>query len=141
MLFSAAQYKVTASSFVTLNETPEEERHLPAAAVYSIGIGDAQARVVASDILYNHLAASDDGRFFIADDHTTGRLYVGSIATGRTLPLCDTHTRHGACQYSHAHAYMTPDNRHVIFNSIATGSAQVYAARIPNDFLDRVLAA
>jgi len=141
MLFSAAQYKVTAGSFVTLGEPPTEERHLPAAAVYSVALGDKQPRVVASDILYNHLAASDDGRFFIAEDHPTARIYVGSIATGKTLPLCDSHTRQGACQYSHAHAYMTPDNKHVIYNSIATGCAQVYTARVPDGFLDRLLVA
>lgn len=138
MLFTAGQYQVSASSHVTLAERPPEERHLPAAAVYSVALGDKQPRVVASDILYNHLAASDDGRYFVADDHLTGRIHIGNVATGKTLPLCETQTRQGACQYSHAHAYMTPDNRHVIFNSIVTGCAQVYAARVPDGFLERL---
>jgi hypothetical protein len=38
------------------------------------------------------------------------------------------------------HAYLTPDNRYVVFNSTQTGSAQVMAARLPEGFLDRVLA-
>lgn len=139
ILFTAGHYQVSTTSFVTLRDVPAEYRHLPPAGIYAVSPGDTAARVVAGDRLYNHLAASDDGRFFIADDHTTGRIYVGSIATGRSLPLCDSHTRQGACQHSHAHAYMTPDLRYVIFNSIVTGSAQVYAARIPDGFLDRVV--
>jgi hypothetical protein len=34
---------------------------------------------------------------------------------------------------------MTPDSRFVIFNSIVTGVAQVYAARVPDGFLANVL--
>jgi hypothetical protein len=141
LLFTAGQYDVTASSFVTYASPPEEERAMPPAAIYSVAPGDAAARVVAQGLLFNHLAASDDGRFFVADDHATGRIYVGSIATGRYRGLCDSHTRQGACQHSHVHAYMTPDNRYVIFNSIVTGVAQVYAAQVPPGFLEAVLKA
>jgi hypothetical protein len=140
VIFTAGQYLVSSSSYVTLGEPSDAERDMPRAAIYSAGPGDAAARIVAQGLLFNHLAASDDGRFFIADDHATGRVHVGNIATGRSRMLCDTHTRQGKCQWSHAHAYMTPDNRHVIFNSVMTGVAQVYAARIPDGFLDEVLA-
>lgn len=139
LLFTAGQYKVSASAYVTLNDPPDEEREMPPAAIYSVAPGESAAQVVAQGLLFNHLASSDDGRFFIADDHATGRVHVGSVATGHYLPLCETLTRQGACQHSHVHAYMTPDHRHVIFNSIATGVAQVYAARIPDGFLDDVL--
>ncbi len=140
LIFTAGQYQVSASALVTLAEPPEAERDMPAAAIYGVRPGDKTVRVVADGLLFNHIAASDDGRFFIADDHTTSRIYIGSIATGRSLPLCDSHTRQGNCQYSHVHAYMTPDNRHVIFNSVATGTAQVYAAHVPEGFLERILA-
>lgn len=139
VLFTAGQYGVTKTSYVTLNEPPECEKHLPAAAIYAARPGDEKPRVVAEGKLWNHLAASDDGRFFIADDHATGRIYIGSIATGKYVGLCDSHTRQGVCQYSHVHAYMTPGNAWVIFNSIVTGVAQVYAARIPEGFLDQLV--
>lgn len=138
LLFTAGQYNVTTSAYVTLNDPPEAERGMPAAAIFSVKPGEKKARVVAQDRLFNHLGVSDDGRFFIADDHATGRIYIGSIATGRSLPLCESHTRQGACQCSHVHPYMTPDNRYVIFNSIVTGVAQVYAARVPDGFLGSV---
>jgi len=83
----------------------------------------------------NHLAVSDDGRFFVVDEYRTWRIWVGSVKTGRMALLCDSHTRQGRPQYTHAHPYMTPDNQHVIFNSNATGVAQVYSARVPEEFL------
>jgi hypothetical protein len=140
LIFTAGHYDVSTSAFVTLRPTPPEHAHLPPAAIYALKPGDEQARVVAGDLLYNHLAASDDGRFFIADDHASGDIHIGSLATGRHLRVCSTHARQGACQHSHVHAYLTPDNRYVVFNSTQTGSAQVMAARLPEGFLDRVLA-
>jgi hypothetical protein len=140
LIFTAAQYEVTPSAYVTLRDAPDGERQFPAAAIYSVAPGDEKATVVAQGLLFNHLAASDDGRFFIADDHSTGRIYIGNMATGRYLGLCNSDTRQGTCQHSHVHAYMTPDSRWIVFNSIATGIAQVYAARIPDGFLEAVAA-
>jgi hypothetical protein len=139
LLFTGGQYNVSASAYVTLQAPPEAEKDMPPAAIFSVRPGDAKARVVAADKLYNHLGASDDGRFFIADDHATGSIYIGNIETGRKARLCDSGTRQGLCQYSHVHAYMTPDNRYVIYNSIVTGVGQVYAARVPDGFLDALM--
>jgi len=138
VLFTAGAYNVSASAHVTFGQLLETEKHMPAGAVYSAAAGESESAIVARGLLFNHLAASDDGRFFIADDHTTGHILVGSVKTGRWLRLCDSHTRQGSCQYSHAHAYMTPDNAFVIFNSIVTGVAQVFAARVPPGFLDSI---
>lgn len=139
LLFTGGRYQVSVSSHVTLREPTEQERAMPPAAIYRLTPGDEAARVVACDYLYNHIAASDDGRFFVADDHATGRIFIGSITTGKSLGLCDSRTRQGACQHSHIHAYLTPDNRYVIYNSVVTGVAQVYAACIPDGFLQQVL--
>lgn len=139
VLFTAAQYNVTKTSYVTLNDVPEYDKHLPAAGIYAATPGSMTPRLVSGDKLWNHLAASDDGKFFIADDHATGRIYIGSIATGKHIGLCDSHTRQGVCQYSHVHAYMTPDNAYVIFNSIVTGVAQVYAAKVPDGLLEQLV--
>ncbi|HVF10576.1 MAG TPA: hypothetical protein VNA16_07230, partial [Abditibacteriaceae bacterium] len=61
---------------------------------------------------------------------------IGSLATGRMLPFCDTGTSYGSPQYSHPHAYLTPDNRRVIFNSDRTGLGQVWCADVPQGFLE-----
>jgi hypothetical protein len=106
--------------------------------VYAIAPGDDQAQPIALGQPFNHLAVSDDGRFFIVDNHRTQDIFVGSIASGRFQKLCGSRTRQGRPQTSHAHPYMTPDNRHVIFNSNVTGVAQVYAAPIPAGFLEKL---
>lgn len=104
--------------------------------VFRLTPGEEKPVQIVSGQRFNHLASSDDGRFFIVDDHRTQTIHVGSVETGRFLKLCDSRTRQGKPQYTHAHPYLTPDNRHVIFNSNVTGVTQVYAAKVPSEFLD-----
>jgi hypothetical protein len=106
--------------------------------VLVVAPGDTRARVVFRGLRFSHMAASDDGRFFISDDFSNGRLYVGSIATGHLLPLCETQASCSNPQHTHPHAYMTSDNRHVIFNSDHTGLGQVWAVEVPAGYLDAV---
>ena len=106
--------------------------------IYNVTPGDEEATQIVSGEPFNHIAVSDDGRFFIVDNHKTWHVFVGNLATGAFRELCDSHTRQGRPQHTHSHAYMTPDNRHVIFNSVGTGIAQVYAARIPENFLEQL---
>jgi hypothetical protein len=136
--FTAGHYDVSPSAFVTLKKNVDIDRKTPVAAIYSVAPGEQEPKIVADGLLFNHIAVSDDGCFFIADDHATGRIYIGNMQSGHYLPLCESHTRQGSCQCSHVHAYMTPDNRHVIFNSIVTGVAQVYAAHVPEGFLEKI---
>jgi hypothetical protein len=114
------------------------ESLLPGTGVYRLTPGEAKCVQIVSGQPFNHLAVSDDGRFFIVDDYRTQTIHIGSVETGRVLKLCDSRTRQGRPQYTHAHPYLTPDNRHVIFNSNVTGVAQVYAATVPAAFLDKL---
>lgn len=97
--------------------------------------GDKSTRLLWQGMPFNHIAASNDGKYFITDDFTNGVLYVGSIATGRMLPLCETGTSNQSPQYTHAHAYMTQGNKHVIFNSDRMGLCQVWSASVPDGYL------
>jgi len=108
--------------------------------IYAISPSDDRAKPIALGQPFNHLAVSDDGKFFIVDHHRTQEIFVGGIDTGRFQKLCESRTRQGRPQTSHAHPYMTPNNRHVIFNSNITGVAQVYAAQIPDGFLQKLTA-
>jgi len=114
------------------------DNQLAGTGVYRLTPGEAKCDQIVSGQSFNHLAVSDDGRFFIVDDYRTQTIHIGSVETGRFLKLCDSRTRQGKPQYTHAHPYMTPDNRHVIFNSNITGVAQVYAATVPAAFLDKL---
>lgn len=105
-------------------------------AVYIVGPNDTKARCLWRGVRFNHISASVDGKYFVTDDWANGWLYVGNIQTGRMLPLCDSGSSMGAPQYTHPHAYMTPGNRHVVFNSDRTGLAQVWLCELPSGFLE-----
>jgi hypothetical protein len=98
--------------------------------------GEERSRRIWKNVGFSHISASTDGRFFVTDDYRSAKIYVGDIASGRMLPLCDTGSSFGGPQYTHPHPYMTPDARFVIFNSDRTGLAQVWAAEIPRGFLE-----
>jgi hypothetical protein len=110
-------------------------------ALYLAAPGAKSAECLWKGLIFCHVAASNDGRYFIADCYSGydveslahGKIYVGSMATCRMLPLCDVGL--ASAQFTHPHAYMTPDNRYVIFNSCRTGVGQVWAAEIPAGFL------
>ncbi len=109
--------------------------------IYLCAPGDSQARLVTRKSGFGHISASPDGRFFVVDDIFNGVLYVGSVDTGRCFPLCSSGASCGRPQYTHTHPYITPGNRYVIFNSDATGIAQVYAAEIAPRLLEDLEAA
>lgn len=106
--------------------------------IVTAGPGDKEATLIAEGFKYNHISASPDGRFFVVDDFRTSRLYLGCIATKRILPFYDSGASSGSPQYTHTHPYITPGNRHVIFNSDRTGICQVYAASIPRELLEKL---
>jgi len=98
--------------------------------------GAEKSQLLWKGLPFMHISASVDGNYFLADDISNGRLYIGSIATGRLLPICDSGATCTSAQHSHPHAYMTPDNRFVIFNSDRTGLCQLWGAEIPAGFLE-----
>lgn len=103
--------------------------------------GEEKPRVVFdSPTIWNHIAASRCGNYFVADTHEEIEIpiIIGSIAGGRMGVLCAAQTSAGYPQYTHAHPYLTSDNRHVVFNSDRRGVPQVYAATVPEEFLERL---
>lgn len=107
--------------------------------VVEVGADWEKPRVVFdSPLIWNHVAASRCGRYFIADTHDLPEvpLLIGSIESGKTQVLCSSLTSAGYPQYSHAHPYLTSDNRHVVFNSDRRGLTQVHMATVPEGFWD-----
>jgi hypothetical protein len=103
---------------------------------------DGDIRTVARGYHFNHLNVSRCGRFFCCDDFGhSGSLVVGSVITGKTSVLCDSKTSmqdamDGSANKTHAHAYLTPDLRWVIFQSDRTGTTHIYAASVPEGMLE-----
>ncbi|NLD73229.1 MAG: hypothetical protein GX649_10985 [Chloroflexi bacterium] len=104
--------------------------------LWAVRPGDEAARVVAKGVYFDHPNASRDGRFFVSDTSPDARIVVGSIQTGRWEVLCESGSSLSIPQYTHPHPYLSPDNQWVIYNSDRTGIPHVYAARIPEGFLE-----
>ena len=101
-------------------------------------------RVVAEGHRFSHVHASNCGRYFCCDVASSKEIYVGSIQAGRCALVCpfgpdpeDVYRMYG--QSSHAHPYLSPDLKWVVFNSCRTGCPEIHVASLPDGFLDALL--
>ena len=112
--------------------------------------GDAEATPFpAPQHRFNHVNVSRCGRYFVCDS-VPGSMYdeqgilrnpclvIGNLQTNKYRTLVhDTGGCAGGGQHQHPHAYITADNRNVIYNAQPGDSpTQVYAARVPEGFLE-----
>ena len=98
-------------------------------------------RVVAKGYKFNHLGVSRCGRFFCCDDwQGAAKIVIGSVRTGRTAVVCESKALMKGPQYTHPHAYLTPDLKWVIFNSDRSGSPHIHAANVPEEMIEALLA-
>lgn len=106
-----------------------------------LGVRPGQnARIVSGGYRFNHVGVSRCGRLFSCDDwQAPYRIVVGSIKTGKSAVVCESKTQPARSQNTHPHPYLTPDLKWVIFNSNRSGSAQVYAARLPEGMIEHLL--
>jgi hypothetical protein len=93
-------------------------------------------RIVGEGKGFTHIGSSPDGEWWVADDNKTGDIYIGSIQTARYKLFWRTGATFGSPQYTHPHPFFLGDGKSVGWNSDVTGVPQVYAARIPEGFLD-----
>lgn len=104
-----------------------------------------------------HVSVSRCGRYFVGDDfmhweadafahRDSGtlrgagpiRIVVGCFATGRSAVLvrdCQNYGIAGSSRFE-PDPYFTADNRNVIYNASPFGTMQVFAARVPEGFLE-----
>jgi hypothetical protein len=90
------------------------------------------ARVIAGGYKFNHVNVSRCGHFFCCDDWQQDcKIVIGSVKTGKTAVVCESKTSRSRPQNTHAHAYLTPDLKWIIFNSDRNGFPHIHAASIP----------
>jgi len=106
----------------------------------AVGAGSSP-RVVAKGYKFNHLGVSRCGRFFCCDDwQGTAKIVIGSIRSGKTAVVCESKASMGGPQNTHAHAYLTPDLKWVVFNSDRSGFPHVHAASVPEGMIEELSA-
>ena len=100
-------------------------------------VGDDKPTLVCQNQRCNHVSVSRDGKYWIGDSSEAGvPIYIGSFATGRYKRVCLSRTEYDNQQWSHAHPYLTADNKWLIFSARRNGHAQVYGARLKPGWLE-----
>ena len=106
-----------------------------------VGRAGNPARVVARGFVFNHVGVSRCGRIFSGDDwQPPFRIVLGSTRVERAAVVCESKTQPTDGHNSHAHPYVTPDLKWVIFNSNRSGQPHIHAARIPDELMATLLA-
>lgn len=105
--------------------------------LWTADVGASEPRPVGPHVRGGHVSVSRCGRYGLVDNarEEGTPLYVGSLASGRWVRLLATGTVSDSNQWSHAHPYLTADNRWAVFTSNRDGHPQVYGARLPEGLL------
>ena len=100
-------------------------------------VGDEKPTLVYRGKTFMHVSVSRDGKFWIGDVNEEGiPIYIGSFESGRCERVCFSRTELGKEQWTHAHPYLTADNRWLIFGSQRNGHPQAYGAKLKESWLD-----
>lgn len=124
---------VTSRVFYSTASDPDS-----AGNIWTGAVGDEKPTLVFSGKQrFCHVSVSRDGRYFVCDTGEEGvPIYIGDFATGKCRRAVFSRTVMGKDQWSHAHPYLTADNRWLIYTSTRDGHAQVYGARLVDGWLE-----
>jgi Tol biopolymer transport system component len=105
--------------------------------VWIAKVGDEKPRLVHEGKRFGHVSVSRDGKYWIGDTGEKGvPIYIGSFATCRCKRACFSRTEYDNQQWSHAHPYLTADNKWLIFGARRKGHPQVYGAKLKDGWLE-----
>ena len=105
--------------------------------IWSSKVGDAKPTLVYEGKRFGHVSVSRDGKYWIGDSGEKGiPIYIGSFATGQARRVCFSRTEYDRQQWSHAHPYLTADNKWLIFGARRKGHPQVYGAKLKEGWLE-----
>lgn len=99
-------------------------------------VGDASPTLVYEGKRFNHVSVSKDGQYWIGDTSEDGiPIYIGNFETGEARRACFSRTEYDGKQWSHAHPYLTVDNKWLIFGARRDGHPQVHGAKLKDGWL------
>lgn len=106
--------------------------------VWTAAVGEEGPELVYSgDLRFGHVSVSACGRYWVADSGVEGvPIYVGSFESGGCKRAVFSRTVYDGKQWSHAHPYLTVDNRWLIFTARRGELPQVYGARLADGWLE-----
>jgi len=101
-----------------------------------LGVAEGKpAWVIAKGHSYMHVSASKCGNYFCCDEPRTGNIILGNIKTGKNVVFCNSKTSFSRPQNTHAHPYLSPDLKWVVFNSDRSGIPQIHVAKVPEEII------
>ena len=104
--------------------------------IWSAKVGDKKPKLVHEGKRFGHVSVSRDGKYWIGDCGEKGiPIYIGSFATGHCKRACFSRTEYDGKQWSHAHPYLTADNKWLIFAARRDGHPQTYGAKLKDGWL------
>jgi len=104
--------------------------------LWTAKVGDDKPTLVHEGKRFGHVSVSRDGKYWVADTGEEGvPIYTGNFATGQCKRACISRTEYDGKQWSHAHPYLTADNKWLIFGARRNGHPQVYGAKLKEDWL------
>ena len=107
--------------------------------IWSGKVGDEKPKLVYEGRRFGHVSVSRDGKYWIGDCGEKGiPIYIGSFATGRCKRACFSRTEYDGKQWSHAHPYLTADNKWLIFAARRNGHPQTYGAKLKEGWLEEL---
>ncbi len=125
-----------------LNAGPLDDR-FPEGNLFVASPGDEKPHCVkAPEHRFNHVAVSKCGNYWLCDSYGKGmsgpiELVMGCFASDKYATLIhDCKSSCGGAQFTHPHAYITADNRRIIYNADPHGIPHVHMAEIPAGFLE-----
>jgi hypothetical protein len=131
-----------AAAWDTSGKTWKHDPRWPEGNLFTAAPGDAKPKCFrAPEHFFNHVSVSRCGRYFICDSYPKGvpgpvAIVVGNLETGKYRNLLgDCKASSGGPACSHAHPYMTADNKHVIYNADPFQIGQVHKALLAEGFL------
>ncbi|MHB8996683.1 MAG: TolB family protein [Armatimonadota bacterium] len=99
-------------------------------------VGDKNPTLVYEGKKFGHISVSKDGKYWIGDTGEEGiPIYIGSFATGKAKRLCFSRTEYDGQQWSHAHPYLTADNKWLVFGARRNGHPQCWGAKLKDGWL------
>ena len=105
--------------------------------VWRCKVNDENPTLVYTGKRFMHVSVSRDGKYWIGDASEDGvPIYIGNFESGQCERICLSRTEFDGKQWSHAHPYLTANNRWLIFGARRNGHPQTYGAKLKDGWLD-----
>jgi hypothetical protein len=105
--------------------------------IWTAKVGNEKPTLVHKGRRFGHVSVSRDGEYWIGDTGEKGvPIYIGHFATGQCKRACFSRTQYDGKQWSHAHPYLTADNKWLIFSARRNGHPQVHGAKLKEAWLE-----